>query len=378
MRTILACVILLGSHLAVPFPAPFLSAEEPRVNQVQVIGTHNSYHVAPLDAVMKLIALGGADRARSLDYTHRPLAEQFSRLGVRQIELDIFADPKGGLYAEPLAEKMVAVEGPKHDPAGLLQKPGMKVLHVLDVDYRTHALTLVQALQQVRGWSQQHPGHFPIMIMIEIKQSSIGPEYTQPHPFGPAELDAIDAEILSVFQATEIIKPDDVRGDFISLRRAVATRGWPKLADARGKVMFAMDNGGDVRDAYLDGHPSLGQRLLFVSVDENHPAAAFMKINDPVRDFDRIQRMVKAGFLVRTRADSGTIQSRENDTTQRDKALASGAHFVSTDYPEPDARFSDYQVRFDNGVVARANPVTGQPEWKQKDFDQADTRGSPP
>src|SRR4051812_8511750 len=78
-------------------------ADEIRLNQVQVIGSHNSYHIAPHPSVMKFIAESGRGRAEGLDYTHRPLAEQFSRLKIRQIELDVFADPKGGHYASPSA-----------------------------------------------------------------------------------------------------------------------------------------------------------------------------------------------------------------------------------------------------------------------------------
>src|SRR5947209_5695715 len=73
------------------------TAAELRLNQIQVIGTHNSYHLAPAPAVLELIATAGRSRAEGLDYTHRPLREQFARLGIRQIELDVFADPKGGL-----------------------------------------------------------------------------------------------------------------------------------------------------------------------------------------------------------------------------------------------------------------------------------------
>ena len=71
---ILAVALLL-------IPLPLRAAEPLRLNQVQVVGTHNSYHVAPAPAVMQLIASAGKARAESLDYTHRPLPEQFDRLG---------------------------------------------------------------------------------------------------------------------------------------------------------------------------------------------------------------------------------------------------------------------------------------------------------
>ena len=38
------------------------------------------------------------ERRQGLEYTHRPLTEQLSRLGVRQFEIDVFADPEGGRY----------------------------------------------------------------------------------------------------------------------------------------------------------------------------------------------------------------------------------------------------------------------------------------
>ncbi|MCA9241768.1 MAG: hypothetical protein KDA37_16275, partial [Planctomycetales bacterium] len=166
------------------------------------------------------------------------------------------------------------------------------------------------------------------------------------------------------------LTPDDVRGDFATLREAVLTRGWPLLENCRGKVLFALDNTGPLREAYLQDHPSLTRRVMFASVDQEHPAAAFVKLNDAVGDFDLIQRMVRRGFLVRTRADSDTRQARANDTSTRDKALASGAQFVSTDYPEPDKRFGPYCVRFAGKVVARANPLTGRPEWHGRDLDR--------
>ena len=134
--------------------------------------------------------------------------------------------------------------------------------------------------------------------------------------------------------------------------------------------MFALDNEDQVRDLYLEGHPALQGRLLFASVSESHPAAAWFKINDPVADFDRIRRLVQAGFLVRTRADADTLAARTNDTAQRDKALASGAQFVSTDYPVADPRFTAYCVQFPGKVVARSNPVSGSRGWDGLDLEK--------
>jgi hypothetical protein len=162
-----------------------------------------------------------------------------------------------------------------------------------------------------------------------------------------------------------------VRGRFATLPEAIRAGGWPALDSVRGRVMFALDNEGPIRDLYLDGHPALRGRVMFATVAPSDPEAAWFKINDPIRDFDRIRQLVREGFLVRTRADADTRQARAHDVTQRDKALASGAQFVSTDYPEPDRRFSEYCVRLPGGVVGRANPVSGDPAWGGIDLERS-------
>jgi hypothetical protein len=350
-------------------------AGEPRLNQIQIIGSHNSYHIAPDPGVMSLIAAGGARRAESIDYTHPPLAEQFSQEGIRQVELDVYADPKGGLFASPSARKILM--GLKKDPGpdpnaqGQLDKPGLKVLHVPDVDFRSTAPTFVDALKQIRSWSQSNRRHVPILIQVELKDEAIPSLPTRPVRFGREEIDTVDAEILSVFAQTEMITPDRIRGRFGTVPEAVRAQGWPTLDEVRGLVIFALDNEGSLRDRYLEGHQALEGRVMFASVEPTHPAAAWFKINDPVKDFDRIQHLVREGFLVRTRADADTRQARTGDVKERDKALASGAQFISTDYPRPDRRFSDYSVRFPGGQVARSNPVSGDPAWSQIDLESS-------
>jgi hypothetical protein len=356
-------------------------AGEPRLNQIQVIGTHNSYHLAPDPAVRDLIATAARRHAEAIDYSHRPLAEQFSRLGIRQIELDVYADPEGKLFAAPDARKVVRAfgkdPGPDPDPKGLLQKPGMKILHLPDVDFRTTVHTLVEALTQVRAWSQANRRHVPIIILLELKSDRFPGLPAKPIPFTARELDQVDAEILSVFPREEILTPDRVRGSAATLPEALKTNGWPTLEAVRGLVLFALDNEGTVRDLYLEGHAALRGRIMFATVAPTHPAAAWFKMNDPVRSFDRIQQLVHDGFLVRTRADADTKAARSGDTTQRDQALASGAQFISTDYPEPDQRLSDYRVSFPGGVVARPNPVSGDPGWGDVDLESG-RKGSRP
>jgi len=247
--------------------------------------------------------------------------------------------------------------GPDPDVAGVLRRPGLKVLHIQDLDYLSTVPTFAEALRQVHDWSHANPGHVPILVLVELKDDPIAALPTKPLPFDKAALDAVDAAIRAAFNDREILTPDLVRGDSDTLLAALKGRGWPALDAVRGRVMFALDNEDSIRDLYLADHPSLQGRAMFASVAADHPAAGWIKMNDPVKDFDRIRELVRAGFLVRTRADADTAQARADDPSRREKALASGAQYVSTDYPEPRADFSPYCVRFPGGIVARANPV---------------------
>lgn len=344
-------------------PGAQVASECVRINQIQVIGSHNSYHRRVPEPVWSALVAFDSDLAGSLEYSHSPLPEQFADEGVRQIELDVFADPDGGRYAD--RRLVEALGGPLASGLADLDRPGFKVFHVQEVDYESTCVTLVICLAQVKDWSASHPDHLPVAILLELKTDvipdPIDAGFVQPLPFGPDDLDALDAEIRTVFGADEIITPDDVRGDAATLEAAVLGEGWPTLAQARGKVMFLMDNEGAERDLYLDGHASLAGRVLFVSAAPGSPEAAFVKRNDPLgANTAQIQDLVRRGYVVRTRADADTAQGRSGETAMRDAALASGAQWVSTDYPVPGRARplgSDYVAQIPGARPARCNPV---------------------
>jgi hypothetical protein len=313
------------------------SAEQDRVlrmNQIQVLGTHNSYHIQPRDSILEALAIfDSPETALELEYTALPLQEQFDH-GVRQLELDIFADPAGGMYA---LRRGLIVVGDDHDP-GLpeLDEPGMKVLHVQDVDFETHCLTFIACLTELKDWSDTHRGHVPITVMIEAKEEVISDPlnlgFTIPLEFGPEELADVDEEILRVFTAARVITPDEVRGDYATLEEAVLNGGWPTLEQARGRVMFVFLNRSAARDHYIDGHPSLEGRVMFTNSVVGEPEAAWFNVNNALNDGEEIESLVAAGYIVRTRADEETRQAREDDYTLQEAAWASGGQFVSTDY----------------------------------------------
>ena len=339
---------------------PVPSHDAVKMNEIQVIGTHNSYHAGLPPGEAKLFLDRNPQVFQALEYRHRPLDQQLTS-GVRQIELDIFADSQGGRYAHPKGPDAVAAanlpKDPEFDPAGLMSKPGFKVMHLQDFDYRSTCQPLIACLKIVRAWSHSNPKHVPIFILLETKQSDLPPQYhaISPEKFTSATFDALDAEIRSVFAPNEMITPDQVRGRHATLDEAVLHHDWPTLDSARGKVIFLMDQR-PVGPVYLEGHPSLKNRLIFTNAEPGQPDCAFTEENDGTQDV--IAALVRKGYLVRTRTDSDTKQARANDTTRREIALASGAQLLSTDYPasEP-SQWTGYSVSLPGGAVARCNPV---------------------
>lgn len=329
------------------------------VNDLLSVGTHNSYKSAIPDAELTQLRARSSRAATVLDYAHRPLAEELDG-GARQLELDVYYDPQGGRFAEPLGPRML---GQRLDDAAAaeLAKPGFKVLHIPDFDFRSTCARFVACLQTVKAWSDAHPDHIPLLILINAKDDRpLGASGAAIAKFDAAAFDALDAEIASVFADDDLITPDQVQGKHATLREAVLNSGWPKLREARGRVFFALDEAPAKVGMYRGDRRSLEGRRMFVNIDESSPAAAYITLNEPLQDAQRIRTAVEAGFIVRTRADADTLEAREGKTERREAALASGAQYVSTDYMQPDPRFAGYSVRLPEGAATVCNPVRAQ------------------
>jgi len=301
--------------------------EELRINQLQFIGTHNSYHVrAPS-------ASGSGRGVREWNYNHAPLDVQLDR-GVRSFELDLH-------YREGVFE----------------------VFHVPLLDEGTTCRRLSDALATVRKWSDAHPRHVPISILFELKKEGPGLD-RRIREIDAAGLDHLDELLRHAFPAERRIAPDDVRADAATLREAVEKTGWPTLGASRGKVFFILHDDGERRELYTRGHPALRGRAMFVRSSDTRDDGAALVLDNP-RGPD-IPRLVGAGYFIRTRADT-TLLGDSREQACRDAALASGAQIVSTDFPagEPQAE-TGYLVQFPNSAPARVNPVNGPEELRGK------------
>lgn len=357
MKVKLTLVGLYLSFLVVPLCgySQNKTNDDVRLNDIQVIGSHNSYKIGIEKPLWDYLFQRDSSMAKSLQYEHVPLTEQLD-LGLRNLELDVFHDPNGGYYSHPkgldivrsAAKKSLPFDGEKK-----LMQPGLKVFHVQDIDFRSHQLLFRDALEELLTWSNRNPNHTPIFITMNTKDGEIS-QLKNPLVFDAEALANLDQEIRSVLPISKLIIPDQVRGNQESLQQAILKNGWPSLNEVKGRILFVLDEGNARSDLYLEKFPGLRDAVLFVNKKAGNPEAAVLIINDPVRDFDRIKGLVSKGYLVRTRADSGTTEARNNDYARFEKAKTSGAQIITTDYYMPSKLFeSTYQIDFGSGVFER-------------------------
>ncbi len=265
-----------------------------RVNHIQVKGTHNSYHLKPIGPTI-----------RAYDYSHEPLDTQAQQFGVRQFEIDVWWSPGQQL----------------------------QVYHN-QYDSRTTCQTLQQCLQVLLEWSDSTPNHVPLTIWIEPKEWTWAAVDDTTVIQAQDMLDDLEQEINSAWPEEKIITPDNVRGEHPDLSTAVTTTGWPLLDSSRGKAIFVLLGGGDLRTDYHSKFPNLENATMFTMSVENTPESAIFSNTNPIGDAEEIQALVEAGYIVRSRADDAESgEADTNETERRDKAIEIGAHSISTDYP---------------------------------------------
>lgn len=344
---------LLGLLLLI---SPVVDKGKVHINKIQVIGSHNSYKKAIDPALFKLFQKKDSVSASKIDYEHVSLTEQLE-MGLLNLEIDVYADPKGGKYAHPKGLQWVPNQ-PPFDTAGVMNEPGFKVLHIPDLDFRSDCLTLRRCLHELKAWSDKHPDHPPVFITLEPKDGvSPNHELTEPDKFTARDFDQLDSTLREDLGVAQLLVPDMVRGKYNTLEDAVLHDNWPTLDAARGKFVFLMDDNNRKRDLYIVGHPSLKGRVLFVNADPGTPEAAMMIRNNP--RFPEMKSLVEKGYIIRTRADSDTKEARENDKSSFEAACNSGAQIITTDYYKKSTHFkSDYVISFDgDSKYFRLDPV---------------------
>jgi hypothetical protein len=392
LGAVCALAAILATAVAASPPRQEASelSPETRINEIQVLGTHNSYAMpvdprllAAVDPLLGQLIGNTADKlpphqralfreehphdvsiVDGLSYRHPDLAAQLDS-GMRSLEIDVNPDPAGSNFADPAGYRLLRKQGVTDllpFDAAAMKAPGFKVLHIPDIDFRSHCPLLKQCLGEIRRWSETHPDHVPLFLVLEAKSSEMPvlPEPTRTVPFTPALFDALDAEIVEALGRERLITPDEVRGKHATLNQAIRAGGWPSLKAARGKIVVLMitATGEAATRGYLEGHPSLKGRVAFLRAEPGADHAAFLMFDNALVRGEQIRDYVRQGYLVRTRSDIEAYEAKANDMRRAKAAFASGAQIVSTDFEHPGNAFgTPYVVRLPGGGVARRSPV---------------------
>ena len=242
------------------------------------------------------------------------------QLGLESFELDIYADPQGGLYLTPWVTSDGLEQQRSVEDQDKMKLPGWKVFHVQDLDTRSNCITLKDCLQAIHDYNRTNT----VFVLLEIKHET----FQLPIPV-TTPLDPTDHPELWDSMA------DEVRS----------------LAHGNPPIRFLIDNP-ELSKQYVQLRPNVSDRVLlpnirsFDAVPEGWSKdEVFVQCNNPPpggQNWNRvfgadITAVVEQGFLVRTRSDT---DSYFNETRAR-AAFDSGAKIIHTDAIEETIEFRD-------------------------------------
>ncbi len=265
-------------------PDRFIPDETP-FNKLRFLSSHNSYHKQAGFLKLQIAKLFAPNEVEGLKYEHPPLYQQLEK-GIRGFELDVRY--VWGHFV---------------------------TMHVPIVDNNSNSPDVILAFKEVKRWSENHPLHIPVIIIIELSREW-NKYYLVQKKWDEDLLIKFDDMVFNVVK-DRLIKPEDL------------SNGYPKLRDIRGKIAVAFMADSDIVDMFGEKYKK-NRKATFIMVDGKTPGKdiIFVKRDDPFRS--DIDTLVNAGYIVRTRADAELVK----DSARRVKALNSRAQIISTDFPE--------------------------------------------
>lgn len=315
-----ACLFLAVA----PVPGWASIPSDLRLNQIQIKGTHNSYHQQPL------IAWHASHK-----YTHLPLNEQLEKRGIRAFELDVHRPTLGS---------------------------DLLVYHIAAVDAKTSCSKFKDCLRELKNWSDQHPGHVTIFVWIEIKDGTGGPKF--------ADFNRVDQEIREIL-GDRLITPDDLQRDHETLQASIQKDGWPTVEESRGKFIFMLDNDDRTPKVYLK-NDSLAGRVMLPRANEttlNSPWAVVAKTDPGSFHSAALQKnFILAVNLCSPESNAADCQNRLK------RSLEAGTQLLMDDFEggDPKQTLGGYYVQLKDQLTANCNPMTADDSCAADSIDQAE------
>lgn len=296
-----------------------------KINEIAVIGTHNSYQMLPTPqkyAFEKyLMFLSGGKKGTKLNFEMDPYTEQLEH-GIRNLEIDIETVDKDG-------------------------EVSFIVTHSPISDNTSSAYDFAKGLKEIALWSDNNPKHLPVYLLIEPKgevqsinnMENFSVEYAK-------ELDEIIREALG----DRLLTPKQIMGDYESLEEMRMADGWPTLREAAGRIVVLL-HPCSVTDEYISIDTSLSSQAMFPMLrfdGIDKPYASFILDNEPEIATENNKKTVgEKNLMVRTRADNYPTFSDERYSYTDD----CGSHIITTDYPPRYVRAQEHVYDFDGYTV---------------------------
>ena len=300
-----------------------------RINEIAVMGTHNSYQTlgtAPNRALMKFlqfISFGLVENKAIFEMD--TFTEQLER-GIRNLEIDVETVDDDGDVSFIVSHKPI-------------------------IDNVSSAYNFKKALEEIAMWSDHNPGHLPVYLLIEPKGNVVSLNNMQDFSVDyAADFDKVLREVLG----ERLLTPAQAMGEYESFEAMRNADAWPTLEEAAGKIIVLM-HPCDVTQEYIDSDPSIKSQAMFPMLryeDVDLPYASFILDNDPQGATENNKTTIdKKNLMVRTRADDYPDFSDERYSY----ANNCGSHIITTDYPPRSVRPDDHTYTFDGFTVKLLN-----------------------
>ena len=293
-----------------------------KFNELRYIATHNSYKnesVSELKMWYGIVSrlTFGYIPDNGGEFSLPALSDQLDS-GIRSFEIDLEVMHKDG------ETSFVCIHSP-----------------VLDMTTNSYDFSL--AIKEIKLWSDAHPGHLPITIIVEPKVAMLPMIDMDIFTFKNAlALDAMLKEELGekLFTPAEMLRD---YADFTAMRKA---DDWPEVSEMLNRILVLM-HPTVVTKLYINNDRTMKSQVMFPMMrvfERNNRFAAFLVENDPGKAEKRSNTLIdEEKFIIRTRPDSyGNIKPDD-----RVAALRSEAQILSTDYPSIDEVNDSFS--FENG-----------------------------
>lgn len=301
-------------------------ADGVKYNEVAFIGSHNSYQLTSTEGYRKLfgaldIASFGLIKADSASYNMDTLTQQFE-VGIRNLEIDVEVTETDG-------------------------KVGFVVCHNPLLDNASSCYDFEKAVEEIKLWSDNNPGHLPISIIIEPKEDV--PLFGDFKTFTFDYIDEFET-VLTEKLGDKILTPAEMMGEYDSLKQMRENDGWLPLKDTLGKVIILLHDS-NVTDKYIKQDESIKSQAMFPMLrykSRNKSYTSFIIDNEVASaSVHKSESIDKCKLIVRTRADSYLSYSEE----KYEKVDSCVSQIISTDYPVRFAVNEEHAYTFDGFTV---------------------------